>query len=193
MVHFSGPLELHKIYPAQKQWKTQGFRHIGQRRVALRCGEYLLNRRKLFWLQKNSFFLKNYEFRSWLEPQPHLGFLGRSEPETLNRPERLFNSSKTVENMAFCTLSLFDSDEMSTLRRLRKKLNFASRSSHSTIFAVRPPVQYSARKNRLCVRLSAHLRALQQLKHSGKRRVSGTFAPTGRLPLSLFASKQLHR
>ena len=126
---------------AQKQWKTPGFRHIGQRRVALRCGEYLLNRRKLFWLQKNSFFLKNYEFRSWLEPQPHLGFLGRSEPETLNRPERLSNSSKTVENIVFCTLSLFDSDEMSTLRRLRKKWNFASRFSHSTIFAVRPPVQ----------------------------------------------------
>ncbi len=85
--------------------------------------------------------MTNDEFRSWLEPQPHLGFLGRSEPETLNRPERLFNSSKTMENIVFCTFSLFDSDEMTTLRRLRKKWNLASRFSHCTIFAVRPPVQ----------------------------------------------------
>ncbi len=94
-----------------------------------------------FLVSKNNFFVTNDEFRSWLEPQPHLGFLGRSEPETLNRPERRFNSSQTVENKVFCTLSLWGSDEMPTLRRLRKKWNFASRSSHSTIFAVRPPVQ----------------------------------------------------
>ena len=36
----------------------------------------------------------NAEFCSWLEPQPHLGFLGRSEPETLNRPERLSTAPK---------------------------------------------------------------------------------------------------
>ena len=73
-----------------------------------------------FLASKKRFFLKNDEFRSWLEPQPHLGFLGRSEPETLNRPERLFNSSKIVENVRFSAHSRF-----LTMTKCRPGIDFA--------------------------------------------------------------------
>ena len=99
-----------------------------------------------FLASKKQLLLENYEFRSWLEPQPHLGFLGRSEPETLNRPERLFNSSKTVENIWFSAHYRF-----LTVTKCRPCVDFAK--SGISLLATATArfslfdLQYSARKN----------------------------------------------